>query len=294
MNDQGQLGRPTTERSPFGNRPLISTIPVMVQGVQGAVSLAVDNGQSCALLDSGHVTCWGSGSTVAAPVFGIADGVQIVSQDVVTCVLTRSADFVCWRNGRPIAFSKPVPGATLIGIAHHSNGTLGCVVRSTAGDRADCWSSFGTGFGLTLVVGAGILEFGPAGAGECALVEGGTLRCEPPPRPTGERLPFQDLAGASEVERMDCSSGGDCALLLRSKDVAIVGHDSQTGVLKVQAVNGVFDAAEATGSGIVGGVGCARKASGAVLCWGSNGVGQLGRGSVDIHILGTAPVVGLP
>ena len=73
--------------------------------------------------------------------------------------------------------------------------------------------------------------------------------------------------------------------------MAVLHSGQQLRTWALKTVDGVFDATE-----VAGGLrfGCAKKVSGAVLCWGSNAHGELGRSTVTLGIQAIGPVIGLP
>jgi len=89
----GQLGdKNTTSR----------TTPVLVQSIpqnRTAVSLSMGWYHSCAILDDGNVTCWGSDSNYQSsdPVLPVnRTAVQIAGSSLTTCILLNDSSTTCW------------------------------------------------------------------------------------------------------------------------------------------------------------------------------------------------------
>lgn len=102
-NGDGQLGNGTV---------FPSALPVPVQGIADAIAVATSghwsSGYSCALHQSGSVSCWGtneegqlgngtkSQSTVPVRVEGITDAIDIATGWDHTCALHRNGTISCW------------------------------------------------------------------------------------------------------------------------------------------------------------------------------------------------------
>ena len=113
QNDTGQLG--TTTGSPCVDEQLVplacAPTPVDVLGLTGVTGLAAGEAHTCALLDAGGVTCWGSnasgqlgdggacGSTCGSPVdvAGLAPAAAIDAGNQHTCAFAQEQAAVsCW------------------------------------------------------------------------------------------------------------------------------------------------------------------------------------------------------
>jgi alpha-tubulin suppressor-like RCC1 family protein len=107
---EGQLGDGTTSGPEFCSQQFnCSTTPIEVQGLSGAVQLAVGGSDACALLPSGHADCWGvnengqlgagdHGEDSATPVevAGLGGITQIAPGGGDSCALLSSGHIDCW------------------------------------------------------------------------------------------------------------------------------------------------------------------------------------------------------
>jgi alpha-tubulin suppressor-like RCC1 family protein len=116
----GALSGPETCSQPGVPGTPCSTRPVRVRGISEATALATGGGQTCALLRSGGINCWGYNgggqlgngtdtgpqtcssdqecSTVPVPVIGIEDATAITAGGGFTCALRAGGRVACWGN----------------------------------------------------------------------------------------------------------------------------------------------------------------------------------------------------
>ena len=102
----GQLGDGQT-----GDEDNMSAVPVEVSGISDAVAVSAGGEHTCALHDTGEVSCWGDNwrgelgtgeagnefdSGVPRQVSGISDAVDISAGDLHTCVVRESGNMSCW------------------------------------------------------------------------------------------------------------------------------------------------------------------------------------------------------
>ncbi|MDF3280326.1 serine/threonine protein kinase [Gordonia sp. N1V] len=156
-NTYGQLGDGTTD-----NR----TTPTRVQGVDGAVSLTTDSGQTCALTDGGAVYCWGSNSRgqlgdgttndrhTPTRIGGLSDITDVATSVGTTCAVG-DGNLYCWGNdtfgqtggGDRLTSRTPTQVPGLTDVTSVSLGTQ--TTCAVAGGAAYCWgnnSSNGAGY----------------------------------------------------------------------------------------------------------------------------------------------------
>ena len=106
-NEDGQLGN---GQSGSGER---SSVPVEVLGINDATAIAAGYDHSCALLQTGTITCWGNNedgqlgngqsgedtiSSVPVEVLGINDATAIAAGGRHSCALRRTGTITCWGN----------------------------------------------------------------------------------------------------------------------------------------------------------------------------------------------------
>ena len=267
QNVRGTIGDGTTTDRPT---------PVEVPGLPGPVrSIAAGGSQTCALMESGSVLCWGrndfaqlgNGTLVdgASPgaVLGLPAGIESLSVGGGhSCVVTSSGGLVCWGlnrtgqigNGSTSDGQAPVEVPTLqSGVASVSAGGFHtCAVTVSGGVR--CWGSnefgqLGDGTNqdrLEPVPVAG-LESGVVAVSAglyhtCALRTDGTVSC---------------------WGKNDNGEMGDGTTTQRPVPVAPTGLD---GLRVVQVQAG-------------GGQTCAATADGGLWCWGQNLYFQVGDGT---------------
>ncbi len=279
-NHYGQLGIGTAGYSPA---------PVAVKGLASGVSAISAGGvHACALTTGGGVLCWGYGgngelgngtagsSFVPVPVTGLASGVAAIAAGFWhNCARTTVGGAWCWGyngfgelgNGTTVNSSVPVAvtglasGVTALAVgddhtcALTTGGGVSCWGRNESGQLGD-----GTNVKRSLPAAVTGLASGVAAitAGyqhSCALTTGGAVLC-------------WGLNVSGQL--------GDGTTANRSVPVAVTGLAS--GVAAIAAS---------------GDDTCAVTTSGALLCWGYNGIGELGNGttvnnSVPVTVTGLA------
>ena len=277
-NSHGQLGTGSLTDS---------STPVQVAGLtSGARALFLSTYYSCALLDSGAVTCWGGGGQLGGPVnftnvpravTGLPSGVKSIAAGLShACALTTQGAVWCWGSnfagqlGNGSASMTPAPNpAQVAGLASGiasiaSSKDHTCAV--TTGGAVSCWGGnvAGTlGNGTTANsatpvpvtgLGSGIASVAAGYDHTCALTQAGSVLCW----------------GSNQFRQL--------------------GNGSTSPSLTPVAITGL-------GPGIVslstqGFHTCALLNDGGALCWGFNNSGQAGNGTTAF---GAAPqrVVGL-
>jgi alpha-tubulin suppressor-like RCC1 family protein len=253
-------------------------------------AIAVDVGTShgCALHERGAVSCWGSngsgklgdGTTTArtTPVMvtGVTDAVELSAGGQHTCVRRMSGAVLCWGDNNdgqlgdgtttdrhtPVAVSGLTDAVEIVAgddhtCARRASGVVVCWgnnVRGQLGDGTTTARSAPTAV-------SGLIDAVEISAGNyytCARRTGGTVKC------WGQNAGNQlgDGAAAHTI----------CTPL---------GPDIDCSLVPV-TVSGLSDAIEISSSICPQsncGHSCARRATGSVVCWGSNTRGQLGDGT---------------
>jgi len=265
-NDHGQLGTGMVGGD--------SATPVMVAGITDAVEITAGAGHTCARRSSGAVLCWGSneygrlgtgmaGGDSATPVMvaGITDAVEITAGEGHTCARRSGGAILCWGiNGNGLLgtgmeggnSATPVMVSGITDAVEIAAGSYHTCARRSSG-AVLCWgNNFAGGLGTSMAGGssatpvmvAGLTDAVELTAGEghtCARRSGGAIVCW------------------GSNDRGQLGTGME-------------GGNSATP----EMVSGLADAVEiAAGSYHT----CARRSSGAILCWGNNSSRELGDGT---------------
>lgn len=287
----GQLGDGSTSDS---------DVPVAVSGLPGGLT-AVSAGyaHSCGLTALGGVLCWGlnddgelgdgtnSDSSTPVAVTGLASGVAEISVgDQHSCALTDTGAMLCWGsdlsgqlgNGAggdsnvPVAVSGLGSGVEAIA----AGGTFSCAVLS--GGEVRCWGSNAYGQLGDGVIASSDVPVTVSGVSSSAtsIATGYGFAC------AGATSGGVQCWGRGDQGQLGDGNGTDS-----SSPVAVSGL---TAGIRSLSANG-FHA-------------CAATTAGALRCWGSNDLGQLGDGStggtsnVPVAVVGfevpAVPAVGAP
>ncbi len=278
-NDGGQLGDGTTTQH---------ARPVAVVGVVDAVELSAGESHTCARRASGAVVCWGRNDegqlgdgraihiSAPVPVAELADAVAVSAGGLHTCARRASGSVVCW------GWNKY--GQLGDGTSSHS----------TCDAIDDC--------SLTPVAVSGLTDAVEVAAGyahTCAVRASGTVVCWGIDQSgelgdgttTDHRSIPVDVPGLTDVAELSAGQTHTCARHA-SGDVAcwgwskygqlgdgLMNHSTCASIdcsFTPVAVSALIDALEiAAGQTHT----CARRAAGAVVCWGSNTFGKLGDGA---------------
>jgi alpha-tubulin suppressor-like RCC1 family protein len=231
------------------------------------LDVTASNGDTCALMNSGEVRCWGSGSNTPQTAVGLTSGVIAIDSGAThTCFITTSTALKCWgwniqgQLGDGTTMSRDMPvtvsgfstGAVAVaGGAYHT-----CAINTAGGLK--CWGGNGhgqLGDGTTQdrltpvdVVGlsSGVVAVATGYYHTCALLNTGALKC------WGWNV-YGEVGDGSIGPGID-----------RREPVDVVGFGTG-GVSAVAA--GAFHT-------------CALTTTASVRCWGWNDFGQLGDGTV--------------
>ena len=280
------------------------------------MGLAAGSAHTCALMDDGSVSCWGSNA------FGqLGDGSDVMSSSVPvrvgelrgvtalaassehTCALA-AGQVHCWGNNRygqlgqlgVMTSARPLPvpgggGATALaagpGTAVPSSTGVACAAggetsRAQLGDRAaPDVSPPVAAVGLTGAVAVGV-----GTSHTCALMADRSVRCwgsnqrSQVGAGTSTTLP---LAGLDDAVALATAGDHNCVLRASgrvwcwgSNQYGQLGNGTTIDSLEPTEVQGL-DAVTALASS--GGATCGLLGDGRLRCWGSNSFGQLGDGT---------------
>jgi alpha-tubulin suppressor-like RCC1 family protein len=278
--DYGQLGN-------GGN--MDSHVPVDVVGLSsGVVAISAGGFASCALTSAGAVKCWGTlddpscvpgePRNVPGDVAGLGSGVVAVAVGQLhACVLLTDGRVECWGCGSEVQAGSASFSSAPTQVAGLSGGSTAvaagdgysCARTSTGG--VSCWGANrlgevgnGTTTDSPLPVGVTGLADGVAslaklgGAQTCVVLDGRGVKC------------WGDNSNGQ--------LGNDSSAILSPVPVDVVGLAAGVEAVAVGQQQTV----------------CALLQSGAVKCWGDNGYGQLGDGtlndsSVPVDVVGLGP-----
>lgn len=284
-NDQGQLGDGTNDES---------AVPVAVVGLSsGVTAVAAGEQNSCALLATGAVKCWGKNdygqlgddsdvenSLEPVDVSGLADAESISAGLAHVCVVTAGHAIKCWGSN---LYAELGLGAS--GNGAHTPGAvpgLTGIATVAAGDNVTCAATT-----------AGALScWGKNADGQIGNGKSGTqVEQDTPAAVTGLTT---GTTAVSSGYGFTCAVHSGAAKCWGSNFNLVLGNGegpsftSETPVAVTGLGSGVT-AIAATSSEHV----CALLASGAVQCWGS-GSGALGQGTSETNSPVPGAVISLP
>jgi alpha-tubulin suppressor-like RCC1 family protein len=274
-NNRGQLGNGTTTGS---------TTPVPVSGLTGVTDVDAGHDSACAVVAGGGVYCWGynfygqlgngttTNSSTPVAVSGITDAVAVTAGFNHSCAVRSSGSIACWgsNDARQLgngtnapSSSTPVALPDVTGASAVAAGDpFTCALVS--GGSAKCWGigangELGYGIYVNFHPAAGDV-FGITGATEiaagddhtCVIVSGGAAKC------WGNNQEGQ--LGNGTTKNCDPSEG-----------VYQCGPPAPVSVLGLTDLTSIAGGHNHT---------CALAVNGAGYCWGANGAGKLGNGTI--------------
>jgi alpha-tubulin suppressor-like RCC1 family protein len=248
--------------------------PLQLTGDPRFTAMSLGSYSGCGIDGDGQGWCWGRGSVVgngsrvavALTPVPISGGLRLASIAVGThaCALTTSGDPYCWGERYPVPVDAATP--TLVG------GGFKFVMISGGWDH-DC--------GLT-----------DAGAPYCwgsnygGQLGTGTTGDSPTPLPVLGGLHFTTISAGIDITCGVATDGrGYCWYL--NPNVSGVSTSSTPTLVSSGLTFTRIDVSHGYGMHA-----CGTTISGAIYCWGSNGLGQLGNGQTDRFSLVPSLVIG--
>ena len=281
-NNWGQLGNRTdTWRS---------SVPVEVADITDATAVTAGggltpDGHTCALHQTGTISCWGSNnegqlgngtdddSSVPVSVADIIDATAIAAGDLHSCALNERGAIFCWGK--------------------NEHGQLGNLTYT--------WWSLVTGewswvpvevadiTDATAITTGGRIhnEVISSKGHSCALHKGGTISCwgnndegQLGNRTETDNWMPMEIVGITDATTITTGGGHTCALHQDGKiscwgnnDYGQLGNRTDTDYRTPMEIVGITDATTISAGG---GYTCALHKGGTISCWGNNDYGQLG------------------
>jgi len=257
--------------------PLVSSTPVTVLDLCGAVDVSAGYLFTCAVLANGSIACWGlntrgtiglatPGAIAFTPVLipGINNAVKVAASTNHTCALLTDHTVKCWGDGQLGQLGNGVDNSSVspvsaMGVTDAADIVTGLdftCVRTAAG-LVQCW---------------GANDKGQIGTGDSTYVAYNAPHVVP---------------GLSGVTTIAASGANVCAVLSTGGVMCWGVNDSgQTGTAPKNGIYTVWSPTMVPGVSTAVAVGlsgedsdasaCAILANGSMECWGDNSEGQLG------------------
>ncbi len=263
----------------------MARLPVPIYGLEDVQAISAGMTHTCALLKEGGLRCWGQnvygqlgdGSDLSSPwlltPLGLDGGVAAVSAGSGhTCAVRQDGSLQCWGDNSRSQLGAPLAGAA-IPFPVEVPALAGPVDKLAAGGSHAC----------ALLQDSSVQCWGRNSFGQ--LGDGSQ---------TGRAFPVT-VGGLGGVTKLDAGSEHTCALL--SDQTAQCWGGNQFGQLGDGSVASRSTPAAVTvlpSSSAVAGIAvgyyhtCAMLQGGSVQCWGDNGSGQLGDGSLTSGVTSLA------
>ncbi len=262
------------------------------EGLNGGVQVVSAGWRhSCAVTSVDGAMCWGvnyggaSGDGTGVEhghpvhVLGLSSGVRTVSAGYDrACALLSAGGVKCWGTDYGLA-PIDIPGLNSGVLAISVRGSIGCAI--TTAREVKCW---GAHYGSTpdIVPGLNGVNALTTGFPLCALTGSGGVKCW---GSDSGWTPVDVPELTSGVRAIDTSAGHGCALMSTggvkcwgSNDHGQLGDGTTADRATPVDVAGLRSGAIGIATGFVHS--CAVLGSGGIKCWGANGSGQLGDGTL--------------
>jgi alpha-tubulin suppressor-like RCC1 family protein len=275
----------------------MSSVPITVPNVSNAVAAAAGAKDTCVLLSTGSIQCWGDNeygqlgngsstiSYVPVLVSGISNAIGIASSGDRYCALLNTGSIQCWgytdsqNDNTPVnVFSNSKTIALSCSCALLSTGSIHC-----RGDEYNAQLA-------THPFDVSSISNAIAVTDACAVLNTGSVQCWGyntygglgNGTTTDSAVPVR-VTGISNAIAIAIGSQYRCALL-STGSIRCWGNDGARGQVPVD----VSDISTAVAVAAGDEHGCALLRDGSVQCWGDNGLGQFGIGTVSYAPI-TAP-----
>jgi len=283
-NADGQVGTGTA------NGPPIAT-PTDVAGLNDAVGIACGASFSCALRSGGGVTCWGNGlggqlgtgskqiQPSPAPVAMLTNAVAISAGESHACAVKADGKVACWGDnvngqlgtGDLLERTTPTVIASLDAMSLVASAARStCAAKKTGG--VFCW-----------------------GANEVGQLGSGAANPTPNPSPTAVSGLDAIALWAGSIHACAVRRGGAVACWGAGFQGQIGdGQPRAMATTPTPSPTAVSGISNAIGVGTGGNHSCAPTVTGAILCWGENAHGELGKGTAGGQLLSPESVLTYP
>ena len=283
-NADGQAGTGVANGPPVAK-------PTDVAGITDAVGIACGASFSCALRSGGGVACWGNGlggqlgtgskqiQPVPAPVSMLTNAVAISAGESHACAVKADGKVACWGDnvngqlgtGDQLERTTPTVIASLDAMA-----IVAAASRSTCAAKKSggvfCW-----------------------GANEIGQLGSGAANPTPNPSPTAVSGLDAIALWAGSVHACAVRRGGAVACWGAGFQGQIGdGQPRATATTPTPSPSAVSGISNAIGVGTGGNHSCAPTVTGAILCWGENAHGELGKGAPGAPLLSPESVLTYP
>lgn len=264
-----------------------ATAPVAVSLGENAIDVAAAGSASCAVLASGQVRCWGAGygqdatfggeGAAIGLVPGVVGASRVFAGDQGACALV-GGTITCWHHAERPRVARPVPTiADAIAVAPDSS-TVSCAARAS-GETA-CWWGGGEPAPLPGVRDLVELAYG-AYDWSCGRTKAGRMVCwSMPLHLPAAVLPAPKLAAIPNVGRAVSVTTTAFRACAARADGSVVCTGSMSTPHKLRKLTGFANVVQldASNTGTIGSLLCARTRSGEALCQGWGRWGELGTG----------------
>ncbi|HTY95727.1 MAG TPA: hypothetical protein VMB91_01715 [Solirubrobacteraceae bacterium] len=272
-------------------------VPAEVTGISEAKEVETGGTHACALLETGHVECWGGeangslGNGVAegpkvcaknrfpcsltpVEVTGITSAVQLGGQ--ASCALLSSGHVECWGSNLSGALGNGISGSELaysdvpvevVGIADATQVSQGSTCAMLSSGHVECWGSNYSGR-LGHGIGDAELAYSDVPVEALGISDGAQLAG------TCALLSSGHVDCWGENTRGLLGDGTDTGPEQCGTKGQVACSTAPVEVLGITEATQVAQQAELAGEGSA----CALLSSGHVECWGPNADGQLGDG----------------